>query len=149
MLFGRRGRLALLVGLRRTRSRLRASERRADRLAAELSAERARNREREDHLVNGVVTAAGRYGLPPRAPEPEPAAHAEPSVQSADATHALGDLSAYDEAELEMYEEEAAAAGKTRADGRALWLKVKAGEPLPFEAASGEAPGLENFGEVL
>jgi hypothetical protein len=95
----------------------RALRRRVAELEKALHAEAQRNREREDELINSVLTAAGRYGLAPRRADVQ--SFTPPPLK------ASSPLNAIEEAQLEAYRQAARDAGRPAEDGDAYFYSKR------------------------
>jgi hypothetical protein len=101
----------------RTRCEALEAELRAERAeaAGKLEAERERNRAREERLVDRVLTTKGTYAISePARREVRPERERE--------------LTAIEEAELEMYKQSAVEQGYGEAVGQRMWERKRAGE---------------------
>lgn len=125
----RRGLLRLLR-YRRALRRRREAERRVAALEARLAAEVSRNREREDFLASQVVTAAGRFAPPARAPDPQPPTAAPAPTAAGDE---LIPANAFEEAERDFFVDSVVKAGGSSAEGVKLWEEKRRGGLMPFE----------------
>ena len=104
--------LPFLVAYRRARRENRA-------LRLQLAAERERHRQREEALVDRVLTAANQYGLPEA--KPQPARRPPKPVIAPIAKPA----NALEEAELEFYEQCAVEAGFSPSRGVLDWARER------------------------
>jgi hypothetical protein len=95
-----------LIWLIRDRSYWKA---RAESLEAKLDAERAANRAHEDEILSRFVTYAGVIGVEARQPEKQIAKPKPPAPVDVEST--FKNLSEYDRAILQMYEDEGSARG--------------------------------------
>lgn len=123
------------------RSRCAALEKTLDeqreRRFADLETERERNRQREERLVDRIATSKGSY------PVTEPKKREVPKQEP--------QLTAVEEAELEMFQQSAVENGYSAEMGRRMWEKKRRGEPYqlpPRPKLEEPIPGWEDFGEM-
>jgi len=93
-------------------------------LRKELESERQRHRDREERLIDQILTAAGRYGIKER------------SIPTQDNNQQLPPpmpLSALEEAQRNAFLESAAEEGRPPQEAMKLFDIWKAGGPMPFQ----------------
>lgn len=97
------------------------------RLREQLDTERQRHLDREERLIDQVLTAAGRYGIKERSLN-------SPELPVAQPIPPPSVLTALEEAQLKAFLESAVEEGRSPQEAAQLFQIWKAGGPMPFQA---------------